>query len=176
MKQVELYCQDARGGEATLRVDGVRVEIYARMRDPGDGLYRAVLEGECSELPLGVMEARDGELVLRRRPERGEIERMGRVRRIRVARSFAFGEKSIWTRTEEPSSLFGDDFWRHRLKNQSYAWWRRERSALVLAMPLKENAPFPLETLFCFARVERVEHEVCVVFNFDENEVPFSQA
>ena len=176
VKQVELYCQGARGGEATLRADGTRVEICARMRDPGDGLYRAVLEGERFELPLGVMESKDGELVLRRRPERSEIERMGMVRRVRVARSFAFGEKRIWQRTEEPSQLFRDDFWRQRLKNQPYAWWRRERNVLALALPLKEDAPFPLEVLFCFARVERVENELCVVYTFDENEMPLCKA
>ena len=172
MEQVELYCQDMCCGEATLRANGERTEICARMCDPGDGLYRAVLEGERGELALGVMEPCSGQLLLRRRPERAEIERVGRVRRVRAVRAFVFGAKQVWNSTQIPLELFRDSFYRNRLEHLSHAWWKRENGDLVLALELREGMPFPLESLFCFARVERVEDTLCAVFVFDEQEMP----
>ena len=172
MERWKVYCRGEYCGEATVREDGVRVEICAEIRDPGDGLYRAVLTGERGELSLGVMEPQDGMLTLRRRPERCEVARVGEGRCIRVGCAFPFGKKSVWTRTDEPVQLVRDDFLRDRLARQSYAWWRRSGEEILMALPLRADAPFPMESMFCLACVERVEGELCVVYAFDENGVP----
>ena len=154
-----------------MKADGARVEISAQMEDPGDGLYRAVLEGERGQVSLGVMEPRDGLLTLRRRPERCEIERIGPVRCVRAGCAFAFGQKKEWNETNEPAQLLRSEFLRSRLMLRR-AWWRRGKDGLALALPLRCDAPFPLETLFCFASVERVENELCAVYRFDADENP----
>ncbi len=174
MEQVELYCQGVRCGEATLRDAGERVEICAQMEDPGDGLYRALLEGERGQLSLGVMEPKAGMLVLRRRPERCEIARIGPVQCVRAGCAFSFRKKRVWNMTQEPSELFRDEFLRSRLAPQR-AWWRREQGKLTVALPLRTDAAFPLEALFCLARVERVENELCVTYVFDEQEIPVNR-
>ena len=48
------------------------------------------------------------------------------------------------------------------------AWWRREDGLLLLALPVAEDAPFPLEAMFCMARVEQVEGLLCAVYSFRE--------
>ncbi|MBR3704070.1 MAG: hypothetical protein IKM11_01065 [Oscillospiraceae bacterium] len=172
MEQVAVYCRGVRCGDAVLRADGARAEICVRMRDPGDGLYRAVLEGERGELPLGVLEPQNGELLLRRRPARRELERMGTVRCVRAVCSFLFDEKQVWNETDDPSQLLRSADYRCRLTRCSRAWWRRGQGSLMLALPLREDTPFPLESLFCFARVEHVEDTLCAVYAFDEREMP----
>ena len=172
MEKVAVCCREVCCGEAVLCANGARVEICVRMRDPGDGLYRAVLEGDRGELPLGVLEPQNGELLLRRRPERGAVERVGRVRCVRAVCSYVFGQKHAWNRSEDPSELFRDDFVRRRLERCSHAWWRREQGELMVALPLGEDAPFPLESLFCFACVQRVEDTLCAVYRFDERDMP----
>ena len=174
MERVEVYCRGNCCGEAAMRDDGARVEICVQIDDPGDGLYRAVLEGERGLLSLGVMEPANGHLTLRRRPERCEVDRIGAVRCVRVGCAFAFGQKKTWNETNEPSSLLRGEFLRSRLTPQR-AWWRRGSDGLTLALPLRGDAPFPLETLFCFARVERVEGELCAVYCFDADENPIAQ-
>ena len=174
MEQVGVYCNGILCGEATLRGEGGRVEVCAGMNDPGDGLYRAVLEGERGQLSLGVMEPKDGMLTLRRRPERCEVDRIGAVRCVRAGCAFAFGQKRVWNKTDEPAQLFRSEFLRSRLMPQR-AWWRRDQRGFAVAFPLHGDAPFPLETLFCFACVERVENELCAVFRFDEEEMPICQ-
>ena len=174
MGAVEVYCRGKCCGSATLKDDGARVEICVQMEDPGDGLYRAVLEGKRGQLPLGVMESVDGQLTLRRRPERCEVERIGPVRCVLAGCAFAFGQKRAWNETHEPAQLLRSEFFRSRLTPRR-AWWRRERGNLTLALPMRGDAPFPLETLFCFACVERVENELCITYRFDADENPVSR-
>ena len=46
-------------------------------------------------------------------------------------------------------------------------------SVLLLALPLEEGKPFPLEALFCLGRIQRVEGSRCVVYAFREEEPVF---
>ena len=146
MEKVTLYCPGRQAGEICLTPQGARTEIRASLPDPGDGLYRAFLQGERGELPLGVLA-----------PE-------GR-------RSFRFQDAPAapcWQQTGCPAGLFRGRFLRERLKNTGRAWWRREKENLLLALPLEPGRPFPLETLFCLGRIERVEGVRCVVYAFRE--------
>ena len=54
--------------------------------------------------------------------------------------------------------------------NAGTAWWRKEGGLLYLALPLAEDRPFPLETLFCLARLETVAGCLCAVYAFREGE------
>ena len=52
--------------------------------------------------------------------------------------------------------------------------YAQREGLLLLAIPLEEGGPFPLEALFCLARVERVAGQLCAVFAFrgEEPEAP----
>ena len=69
-----------------------------------------------------------------------------------------------------PAQLFQGRFLQSRLRPIGRAWWRREGSLLVLALPLEDGKPFPLEALFCLGRVEQVEGRRCIVYTFREEE------
>ena len=83
--------------------------------------------------------------------------------------SFRFRE-SGWQETSRPAELLEDRLLRERLGAVETAWWRRDGEVLYLALPLAEDRPFPLETLFCLARPERVEGWPCAVYAFRRGE------
>lgn len=167
MERVKLYCQGECCGEAVLRQEGGQTQVRASMPDPGDGLYRAALAGEGGKVLLGVMEPEGRELVVSRRLYTRDIAGLGPQRRGEAWRSFAF-QRTCWQETGSPAGLFQDKFLQTRLRNVERAWWRREDGLLLLALPVAEDAPFPLEAMFCMARVEQVEGLPCAVYAFRE--------
>lgn len=172
MGEVPVCCRGVRCGEARLREEGGRLEIRAELPDPRDGLYRGVLVCRQGELSLGVLHAENGNLVLRRRPEKSELARLGEPVCVQIGCSFAFGTAAVWEKTVHPSTLLQDTFLCARLERCACAWWRKEQGRLVIALPVGQQEPFPLETMFCFAKVARVEGEVCAVYTFDAAQQP----
>lgn len=165
MERVKLYCRGECRGEVVLRGEGSRTEVRAVMTDPGDGLYRAVLCGESGEIPLGVLAPENAALELRRRLYSRDVAALGPLKRGEARCSFRFRE-SGWQETRRPAELLEDRFLRDRLATVETAWWRRDGELLYLALPLAEDRPFPLETLFCLARPEQVEGCACAVYAF----------
>ena len=165
MEKVKLYCAGRCLGSVLLRPEGGRTEVRAEMEDPGDGLYRAVLVGEAGEFPLGVLEPEGGRLTLCRRPYSRDVAAVGALVRGEARRSFRFREDG-WLEAEEPAALFQGAFLRSRLAGIHRAWRRQREDLLFLALPLEEGRPFPLEALFCLARVEQVEGQLCAVYAF----------
>lgn len=172
VERLKVYCRDRCRGEATLEKTEGRAEISVTMDDPGDGLYRAALVGTGGQLTLGVLEPTGGTLFLRRRPYLRDVERLGDLRCIQADCSFHFRKKKLWQKTEAPASLVENAFLRERLIDISGAWWHREQGMLTLALPLLDGRPFPLEALFCFGTIRCVEGQWCVVYHFDEKELP----
>ena len=174
MERLPLYCQDQRRGEVTLSLwgpNGARTEIRTSMDDPGDGLYRAFLLGERGELPLGVLAPEDGRLTVCRRLYNRDVAALGKLLRGEARRSFRFEETGLWWRESCcPAQLFHSRFLIDRIRPAGRGWWRREGSVLLLALPLEEGKPFPLEALFCLGRIQRVEGSRCVVYAFREEE------
>ncbi len=167
MEELPLDRSGVRAGRVTLERRGCCVQVTASMDSPGDGLYRAFLLGERGELPLGVMEPANGALTLRRSFYLRELTALGTLSRGEARRSFSFSAERDWQRTDCPAQLLKDESLRRRAEALSAGWWRRERGVLLLALPLEEGRPFPLETLFCLARVERIEGVTAVVYRFD---------
>lgn len=172
MERIELYCGGRAAGEITLESVGSQIEVRGAMAAPGDGLYRAALLGERGELPLGVMEPGGGQLTLRRRLYRRDVATLGPLLRGEARRSFAFSEQRLWRRTARPGDLFQSRWLRERLADCGTALWRREGERLCVALPYAPARPFPLETLFCLARLERIDGKRWVVYSFDRAEKP----
>lgn len=179
MERLPLYCQGERRGEVTLSLwgpNGARTEIIASMDDPGDGLYRAFLLGERGELPLGVLAPENGRLTVCRRFYHRDLEVLGKPVRGEARRSFPFENTGDgWRETRCPARLFQDEFLVERLRGVGRGWWRRDGGVLLLALPLENGKPFPLEALFCLGRVQRVEEVRCVVYAFQEESPVFWQ-
>lgn len=172
MEELKVFCRDKCRGEATVERKEGRSEIAVSMEDPADGLYRAVLVGERGQLPLGVMEPHHGTLILRRRPYLRDVEQLGILRSIQVSRSFAFRRPEAWKRTDRPMDLVSSGFLKERLGQHRTAWWKKSEGTLRLALPVDEGEPFPVEALFCFARIEWVDGRRCAVYTFDAQERP----
>ena len=172
MERLKVYHRDRCRGEAMIERDEGRAEIRVTMEDPADGLYRAVLMGNRGQMTLGVLDPKNGKLMLRRRPDWRDVERLGELRSVQVSCSFAFRKKGIWQKTEQPADLVGSAFLKERLACQPCGWWRKEDGQLRLALPLETGRPFPLEALFCFGRIDIVEGQKCVVYTFDGNDMP----
>lgn len=169
MERVKLYCRGECHGEIVLRPEGSRTEVRAVMADPGDGLYRAALCGESGEILLGVLAPKNGALEVGRMLYSRDIAALGPLLRGEARCSFQFQERG-WQETRCPAELLEDSFFRERLANMETAWWRRDGKLLYLALPVAEDRPFPLETLFCLARLERVGGRVCAVYAFRGDE------
>jgi len=139
------------------------------MDDPGDGLYRAALCGERGELALGVLAPEDGRLALRRRLYTRDAAAIGRPLRGEARCSFRFQE-DCWRETCCPAQMFQGGFLQSRLEPIGLAWWRREDGLLRLALPVEDLRPFPLESLFCLAKLEQVGGRLCAVYTFRDGE------
>lgn len=111
--------------------------------------------GSGGALSLGVLEPEGtGRLGLLRRPYSRDIQALGPPVRGEAHCSFSF-QKDPWQAAEHPGLLFESPFLRTRLEGVPRAWRREREGLLLLAIPLEEGGPFPLEALFCLARVER---------------------
>ena len=172
LKTVAVYCRGAVCGSASVQEKADRLEISTQIPDPGDGLYRAVLVCGKGDISLGVMEPKNGTLELRRRPEKNTVSKLGEIQCVQVGCSFSFGKKKAWNKMEDPALLLRDPFLCERLNRCADSRWRRDGDKLALALPIRDNTPFPLEAMFCFASPEWVEGELCAVFRFDGQEQP----
>ena len=178
MERLPLTGLDGARGELTVCPQGVRTELRAYLDDPGDGLYRAFLLGEHGELALGVLAPEGGRLALCRRLYSRDVAALGPLLRGEVRRSFRFQDggpavqtpPACWRETHCPAQLFQSPFLQSRLRPIGRAWWRREGVFLILALPLEDDKPFPLEALFCLGKVQCVEGMRCVVYSFREEE------
>ena len=178
MERLPLTSESGKRGEVILCPQGARTEVRCSLADPGDGLYRAYLLGEQGELALGVLAPEGGQLALCRRLYVRDLEALGPLLRGEARRSFRFRDgpgdaqppQSCWHETRCPAMLFQSRFLQNRLRPIGRAWWRRAGVLLVLALPLEEGRPFPLEALFCLGRVQCVEGVRCVVYTFREEE------
>ena len=173
MEEIRLFCGGQPRGTVTLEQGDSRREVRAAMADPRDGLYRAFLVGERGELPLGVMEPDHGALTVCRRIYARDIAALGTLRGGEARLSFRFGE-SAWQEVRDPGQLVSVPELRQRLEKIHRAFRRREGERLLLALPVEEGKPFPLETLFCLARVRPVEGQLCAVYAFDREGKPVS--
>ena len=171
MEEMRLFCGGQPRGTVTVGPGDIRREVRAAMADPGDGLYRAFLVGERGELPLGVMEPRQGALAACRRLYARDVAALGELRRGGARLSLRFGE-GAWQAVEGPGGLVGAPVLRRRLEGFPRALRRREGERVLLALPAEEGKPFPLEALFCLARVLRVEGRLCAVYAFDREGRP----
>ena len=171
--EVAVYREERPVGTVTLSEGGGWAELRMSCLLDRTGLFRGFLACDGGELPLGVMEPQQGALAVCRRLYARDVAALGALRRGEARLSFRFGEGD-WQAVREPGRLLVDPALRRCLEGTPRALRRREGERQLLAFPVEEGRPFPLEPLFCLARIRRVEGQLCAVYAFDREGRPLA--
>ena len=156
------------GGTLSVWEDGALAHMQVRRSDDRRGLYKVWIRGMGGRVLLGTLAPEQGELRLRRRLSRSQLERerCWPVVGGEVVLAFSFGQEG-WQREEHPERLVNDVVLRQSMKGKSMLL-RQAGSGFLLSTPFDTGRPFPLTPLFCLAKVEGGR----VIFSFDREGKP----
>ncbi|WP_300412644.1 hypothetical protein [uncultured Oscillibacter sp.] len=171
MDKFPLTLDGRPAGELTAEREGLYTWFSARCPLPGEGLWCAWAVGDRGELRLGVLEPEGGQGVIRRRFSGRLTAPLGRVLRGE-ARPAGAREPEAWEPAPAPERLFRAPWLCRRLKGAQGALLRRAGETRYLALPYDPAKPFPLTTLFCFARIRGIGGAAYVVYAFDDRDRP----
>lgn len=171
MDKFPLLMEGRAAGELTAEREGLYTWFSARCPLPGEGLWSAWAVGDRGELRLGVLEPEGNQGFIRRRFSGRLTAPLGRLLRGEV-RPAGAKRSETWEPVPDPEQLFRAPWLRRRLKGAQGALLRRAGETRYLALPYDPAKPFPLTTLFCFARLRSVGGTACVVYAFDEQDRP----
>lgn len=157
-------------GELVTEREGLYTWFSARCPLP-EGLWCAWAVGERGELRLGVLEPEGRQGGIRRRFSGPLTAPLGRLLRGEV-RPAGVKEPEGWEPAPDPAGLFRAPWLRQRLKGAQGALLRRAGEVRYLALPYDKRKPFPLTTLFCFARLQKIGAAGYVVYAFDGQDRP----
>ena len=151
-----VYCEGQRSGAVSVCRMGE--DICFDVSGKTDGLYRAWIEGEWGELPLGIMEN-------------------GRLRRRFSPQLTNHIGKPVCARIESLSKNAGQ--WR-AVRDGEFRGWQLPSTARCramgnnyeLALRYDERRVFPLLPLFCFAKIVTMDGQRWVIFRFDSTWQP----
>ena len=149
-----LYLEDgsAAGSASVQQVgDDVLFSVSARL---SGGLWRITAHGSGGELALGVME---GGGVWQRRFSSRLVGGLGRVERLTASRCAPARMESEW------QGCCGDEA--PGLPPGSLC--RRHRSGCTLALPWREDGPFPWSERFCLSRTGVMAGRLWVFYTLD---------
>lgn len=148
---------------------------------PGDGrgLYRSYAVGpNGARCLLGTLTPDGGRLTLRRTLGVDALRQRGcypiAAVETTLAQSFSTSLPALPGWAAPPAALpFPDDVLRRAYaaapQRPYYQPWN---GGFALAFPLRENAPFPMPALFCFAQAVCLQHHSYWLFPFDKNGLP----
>lgn len=161
------------GGWLTVGWDGPRVTVEAQRQADGQGLYKVWLLGKQGRgLLLGTLIPEGNVLRLRRTLSRGELERAGcwPPEGAEARLTFPFSNGEGWYCEYHPERFVRDSFLRGQLKGAMLCC--RGEDGVRLAMPFCSSAPMVLPSLFCLARLERLDGKIHLVWQFDREGRP----
>ena len=158
-------------GELTAEREGLYTWFSARCPLRPDGLWCAWAVGDRGELRLGVLEPEGAQGHIRRRFSGRLTAPLGRLPRGEV-RPAGAKEPENWEPAPAPEQLFRAPWLRQRLSGVQGARVRRAGETRYLALPYDRAKPFPLTTLFCFARLRNLGEGAYVVYAFDKQDRP----
>ena len=171
MDKFPLLMEGRPAGELTAEREGLYTWFSARCPLPGEGLWCAWAVGDRGELRLGVLEPEGAEGAIRRRFSGRLTAPLGRLLRGEV-RPAGARQPERWEPAPASDRLFRAPWLRRRLKGVQGALTRQAESTRYLALPFDPAKPFPLTTLFCFARLRQIAGGDYIVFAFDGEERP----
>ncbi|WP_298019594.1 hypothetical protein [uncultured Dysosmobacter sp.] len=159
-------------GELTIEREALYTWFSARCQLPRAGLWCAWVVGDRGELRLGLLEPDGRQASIRRRFSGQMTAPLGRVLRGELRLAGGRPEAERWEAAPKPEELFRAGWLRQRLRGREGALTRTARGCRYLALPYDKGKPFPITTLFCFARIKCIRGEAYAVFAFDDRETP----
>lgn len=170
MDKFPLLWAGASIGELCVEQEALYTCFTACCRLPEEGLWCAWAVGEQGELRLGILEPAGEEAVIRRRFSRRMTAPLGSLLRGELRSAASAG--ADWEAAPEPEQLFRTPWLRRQLQGTAGVLIRRQEGRRELALPYDPRRAFPLEQLFCFARLRQLGEGVYVVYCFDQREWP----
>lgn len=168
MEKYPVLAETGTVGELTVFQEG-QDTIFRLSCPHQEGLWSAWAVGAQGELRIGVpLREQDGLCISRRFSQRMTVQ-LGPLLRGELRQLSA--KQDVWKTSQSPAEVFHTPYLRRNLADRRLLLrgWERRREA---AVPYEADRPFPLEAMFCFARLEWVEGQLCWVFAFDPEERP----
>ena len=158
--ELVLYCAGCAAGVLRAAEQMGETVFEVTLYEPLQGIHRIVIEGDRSELLLGVLDT--GQTVLRRRLSLAVTEKAGCFCSARAERCGV--PRQEWRAVGEGEFA--------ELLLPRGALCRKDGARRYLAIPWQEGEAFPLTELFCFARLRTMGGREWVFFTFDETGNP----
>jgi len=175
MEKLPLLCEGRPVGELTVRREGEDTLFSAVCRLPEQGLWCLWAVGREGSLRLGCPEQQQGEVRLSRRFSPRMTVPLGKVIHGEV-RKAARPQSTGWERVQAPERLFRTQWLSRTLRGCAGALTQRRGGVRLVALPFSAEKPFPLVSLFCFARICVLEQGSYAVFAFNGEEWPIFQS
>ena len=170
MDKFPLVWEERVVGELTAEREALYTWFSARCRCPEEGIWCAWAVGDRGELRLGVLEPCGEQAAIRRRFSRQMTAPLGKLLRGEIRPAGAPPEN--WDPAERPERLFRAAWLQQLLQGAEGALTRTEEGWRYVALPYDAKKRFPMETLFCFARIRQIRGKPYAVFHFDGEEQP----
>ena len=161
------------GGTLFVGQEGLRAWLLAERPADGRGLYKVWLTGaRGGRFLLGTLAPEGNSLRLKRNLPVGELERVScwPVAGAEAPLAFPFSGGERWYCEAHPERLLRDPVLRSQIRGPMLC--RKEQGGFRLAAPFRTDGPVALETLFCLARLERLEGRAHLVWSFDREGRP----
>ena len=159
-------------GELTAERESLDTWFAVRCRLPGDGLWCAWAVGDRGVLRLGVLESVGDRACLRRKFSDRMTAPVGRLIRGELRPLCLPRNSGEWERVQEPEQLFHTPWLREQLRGRNSVLKRSQNGKILIAIAYDKEKAFPMEQLFCFAKMEMLQQRAYLVFAFDEKERP----
>lgn len=172
MDKFPLLWEGRPAGELTTERETLYTWFTARCRLPEEGLWCAWAVGDLGELRLGVLEPEGEQAAIRRRFSDRMTAPLGKLLRGELRSARIREAREDWGPVQEPERLFRAPWLRQRLRGARGVLTRREGGCRYVALPYDKEKCFPLTTLFCFARIQRIGGNEYVIYAFDAQEAP----
>lgn len=159
-------------GELTTERESLYTWFTARCRLPGEGLWCAWAVGDRGELRLGVLEPMGDRAGIRRKFSDRMTAPVGRLLRGELRAACPAGEETLWQSVREPEQLFRTSWLREQLRGRTGVLKWSGGGKTLVAIAYDKGKAFPMERLFCFAKLRTIQKVNYLVFAFDEKEHP----
>ena len=156
-------------GEMTTEREALYTRFSVRCRPPERGIWCAWAVGTQGELRLGVVEPCGSCAEICRRFSDRMTAPLGQILRGELRSAEACGE-TVWESWNEHAARM--PWLRQQLQEYAGILFRAAAGQWMVAIPYAPEKTFPLQPLFCFARICTIRGRTYAVFAFDEKEQP----
>lgn len=159
-------------GELTVEQEGLYTRFSAVCQLPKEGVWCAWAVGEQGEVRIGVLEPCGLEASISRRFSNRLTAPLGPLRTGELRPAGEQTDCRDWKAVKRPEDWFRTPWLCMQLRSLQGVLAVREGTVCQIAIPYEAKQPFPITQLFCFARIATVAGRRCVLYAFDQNDLP----